>query len=74
MIQEVHRVAASGHGRFFALSKATNFTRGSCKPDFAVLAQFELGILLGDAGAGINNGVGGPKGMGRQRGMGNGLW
>jgi hypothetical protein len=30
----------------FALSKATNFTRGSCKPEFAVLAQFELGYSM----------------------------
>jgi len=65
VIQEVHRVAASGHVRLSALSKATEFTRGSCKPEFAVLAQFELGILHGGAGAGINNGVGGPIGMGR---------
>jgi hypothetical protein len=52
---------------------ATNFTRGRCKPEFAVLAQFELGILHGGAGAGVNNGVGGPIGMGRQGGMGDGL-
>jgi len=57
-----------------AVSKATDFSRGSCKPEFAVLAQFELGILHGGAGAGINNGVCGPKGMGRQGGMGGGLW
>jgi hypothetical protein len=74
VIQEVHRIAASGHVRLFPLSKATDFTRGSCKPEFTVLAQFELGILHGSAGAGINNGVGGPKGMGRQGGMGDGLW
>jgi len=74
VIQEVHRIAANGHVRLFALTKATNFTRGSCKPEFAVLAQFELGILHGGAGAKINNGVGGPKGMGRQGGMGDGLW
>ena len=60
-MQEVHCVAASGHVRLFALSKATDFTRGRCKPEFTVLAQFELGILHGGAGAGINNGVGGPK-------------
>ena len=69
MIQEVHGVAASGHVWLFA----TNFTRGRCKPEFAVLAQFELGILHGGAGAGVNNGVGGPIGMGRQGGMGDGL-
>jgi len=63
-----------GHVRLFALSKATDFTRGSCKPEFAVLAQFELGILHGGAGAGINDSVGGPKGIGRHGGMVDGLW
>ena len=70
----MHRVATSGYVRLVALSKATDFTRGRCKPEFAVLAQFELGILHGGAGAGINNGAGGPKGMGRQGGRGDGFW
>ena len=61
----MHRVATSGYVRLVALSKATDFTRGSCKPEFAVLAQFELELLHGGTGAGINSGVGGPKGMGR---------
>ena len=74
MIQEVHRVAASGYVWLFALSKATDFTRGRCKPEFAVLAQFELGIFHGGARAGINNGVGGPKVMGSHGGMVDGLW
>jgi len=73
VIQEVHGVAASGHVWLFALSKATDFARGRCKPEFAVLAQFELGILHGGAGVGIDNSVGGPKGMGRHGGMVEGL-
>ena len=74
MIQEVHGVAASGHVWLFALSKATDFARGRSKPEFAVLAQFELGVLHGGAGVGIDNSVGGPKGMGRYGGMVEGLW
>ena len=65
LIQEVHRAAASGHVRLFAWSKATDFTRGGCKP--------ELGILRDCAGAGINNNVGGLRGMSRHRGMVDGL-
>jgi len=74
VIQEVHGVAASGHIWLFALGKATDFARGRCKPEFAVLAQFQLGILHGGAGVGINNSVGGPKGMGRHGGMVDELW
>ena len=46
VIQEVHGVAASGHIWLFTLGKATDFARGRCKPEFAILAQFELGILM----------------------------
>ena len=52
----------------------TAFTRGGFKPEFAVVAQFELGILQGWAGAWIDGGVGGPKGMGGHGGMVDGLW
>jgi len=48
----------------FALGKATDFSRGGFKPEFAVVAQFELGILHGGAGAWIDNGIGGPKAWG----------
>jgi hypothetical protein len=75
VVHEMHCVAASGHHvRLFALSKATNFTRGGFKPEFAVFAQFELGIIQDCAGAWIDNGVGGPKDMGGHSVMVDGLW
>jgi hypothetical protein len=35
---------------------------------------FELGILHGGAGVGIDNSVGGPKGMNRHGGLVEGFW
>ena len=73
VVHEMHCVAASGHRvRLFALSKATYFTRGGFKPEFAVFAQFELGIHQGCAW--IENGIGGPKSMGGHGGKGERLW